>query len=46
MQKLKTVIFNLLIFHFSMLISLKSASICKNMICQPIDSIFQHVYFT
>jgi len=29
MQKLKTVIFNLLILHFNMLISLKSASVCK-----------------
>jgi len=30
MQKLKTVIFNLLIFNFNMLISLKSAFVCTN----------------
>jgi len=46
MQKLKIVIFNLLIFHFNVLISLKSTSVYKNMICQPVDSIFQRVYFT
>jgi len=46
MQKLKTVKLNLLILHFNVLISFKSASVCKNRICQPIDSVFQHVYFT
>jgi len=42
MKIFKTVIFNLLIFHFNMLISL---TICKNMICQPVDSVFQPVDF-
>jgi len=46
MQKMKIVIFNLLIFHFNVLISLKSASVCKNMIFQLVDYIFQRVYFT
>jgi len=46
MQKLKIVIFNMLIFNFNVLISLKSTSFAQFMICQPVDSVFQHVYFT
>jgi len=46
MQELKTVIVNLLILHFNVLISLKSASVCKIHDMSTCCSVFQHVYFT